>query len=234
MMTLWVTAMSDATTKFDPYYLQIWIKPYQILVDLGLMVPLDNSSYAALTAQDPELKAKCEMKKFVYYVLGPKLVHCSTEGQFAYFEVLNLHHKLTGVVVDWQSKLKPFEYRDGMDFFFQLAPDRRSYEFGVRLSKDWWDEHRMKAAVSPDLKKLDARCNGDLILVLYLAREALDIAWSFVMMLIGLGGMAYIAGPKLTLSSVVSSELPCLAGGWAETSFVCGVRCAILCTTTQR
>jgi hypothetical protein len=161
VLTLWATAAIDATTSFDPYYLRIWVKPYEILVDLGLSAPMDNATWATVKEQDPQLTAKLEQKFFEYTVLGPKLVHCSTPGQFAFFEVLNLHHALTKV--EWTDKLSPGEWKDDLKFFFKLAPGRKHYEFGVAVPKRWWAEQKLKDGVSPDLKKLDARANGDLI-----------------------------------------------------------------------
>jgi hypothetical protein len=160
-MTLWATATRDATTAFDPYYLRIWVKPYEILVDLGLLAPMDNATWKTVSETDPALREKCERRYFEYYVLGPKLVHCSTPSQFACFEVLHLSHKMTKV--EWKDKLSPGEWKDELKFFFKLGPGRKHYEFGVAVPKRWWAEQKLKDGVSPDLKKLDARANGDLI-----------------------------------------------------------------------
>jgi hypothetical protein len=160
-ITLWATSVSDATTAFDPYYLQIWVKPYEVLLDLGLIAPIDAKAYATI---DAATRAMCERKKFVFNVLSPKLVHCSTEGQHSYFEVLNIYHKMVGVDVDWKDKLQPFEFYDGLIFFFRLAPERDKYEIGVEVPREWWNKHRLTGSVAPELKSVAARRDGVLIL----------------------------------------------------------------------
>ena len=163
VVTGYLVQLHNETRPFEPYSLEVYFNPAKLFVHLGLL-PSAVEGESWVQKVGPDIASKFQTREFDFTALGPKLFHCSTEGQKPYFEVLNVYQKIDGLKPDW--KPAPFEAigLENPAFFLRLAPGRQSYEYGIRVVKSWWTELKTEQNVAPELRRLEIMDDGALIL----------------------------------------------------------------------